>query len=232
MLVVVKASSALWLAGASGLIFRLTPYNSSASCAFSLKPWRGYRFLLDVILKNFNSLFYFSRSFFFLIPREMFESRWFTWLPLSFKGQKDFGYVGKEMVSGYALMNCLFVVVYKASLYVHQHAFGARWSFSSWRYLRVTQQLIYISCLQLKRQAAESEATRRGLERARQEVMRQVTAIATEKDTLEREASEINLCCVRSLWKLNQSEIWARIARSVRVGLLGLGSRQGREFFF
>jgi hypothetical protein len=42
-------------------------------------------------------------------------------------------------------------------------------------------------CLQLKRQAAESEATRRGLERARQEVVRQVTAIATEKENLEKE---------------------------------------------
>ncbi|XP_049811935.1 uncharacterized protein LOC126259306 [Schistocerca nitens] len=40
---------------------------------------------------------------------------------------------------------------------------------------------------QLKRQAMESEATRRGLERARQEVVRQVTAIAAEKDSLERE---------------------------------------------
>lgn len=40
---------------------------------------------------------------------------------------------------------------------------------------------------QLKRQAADSEATRRGLERARQEVMRQVTAITAEKDSLERE---------------------------------------------
>ncbi|XP_066991876.1 uncharacterized protein [Anabrus simplex] len=40
---------------------------------------------------------------------------------------------------------------------------------------------------QLKRQAAESEATRRGLERARQEVMRQMTAIASEKDSLEKE---------------------------------------------
>lgn len=47
-------------------------------------------------------------------------------------------------------------------------------------------------CLQLKQQAAESEATRRGLERARQEVVRQVTAIAAEKDSLEKEASGIN----------------------------------------
>jgi hypothetical protein len=43
---------------------------------------------------------------------------------------------------------------------------------------------------QLQRQAAESEATRRGLERARQEVVRQVTAIAAEKDSLEKEASD------------------------------------------
>jgi len=42
-------------------------------------------------------------------------------------------------------------------------------------------------CLQLKRQAAQSEATRRGLERARQEVVRQVTVIAAEKDSLEKE---------------------------------------------
>jgi hypothetical protein len=48
-----------------------------------------------------------------------------------------------------------------------------------------------ISCVsQLQRQAAESEATRRGLERARQEVVRQVTAIAAEKDSLEKEASD------------------------------------------
>ena len=45
-------------------------------------------------------------------------------------------------------------------------------------------------CLQLQRQAAESEATRRGLERARQEVVHQVTAIAAEKDSLEKEASD------------------------------------------
>jgi hypothetical protein len=45
-------------------------------------------------------------------------------------------------------------------------------------------------CLQLQRQAAESEATRRGLERARQEVVRQVTAIAAEKDSLQKEASD------------------------------------------
>ena len=48
-------------------------------------------------------------------------------------------------------------------------------------------------CLQLQRQAAESEATRRGLERARQEVVRQVTAIAAEKDSLEKEASGISV---------------------------------------
>jgi len=42
----------------------------------------------------------------------------------------------------------------------------------------------------LQRQAAESEATRRGLERARQEVVRQVTAIVAEKDSLEKEASD------------------------------------------
>lgn len=47
-------------------------------------------------------------------------------------------------------------------------------------------------CLQLKQQAAESEATRRGLERARHEVVRQVTAIAAEKDSLEKEASWIS----------------------------------------
>jgi hypothetical protein len=45
----------------------------------------------------------------------------------------------------------------------------------------------------LQRQAAESEATRRGLERARQEVVRQVTAIAAEKDSLEKEASGISV---------------------------------------
>ena len=45
-------------------------------------------------------------------------------------------------------------------------------------------------CFQLQRQAAESEATRRGLERARQEVVRQVTAIVAEKDSLEKEASD------------------------------------------
>ncbi|GFG34612.1 hypothetical protein Cfor_01941 [Coptotermes formosanus] len=44
----------------------------------------------------------------------------------------------------------------------------------------------------MKQQAAESEATRRGLERARQEVVRQVTAIAAEKDSLEKEASDIS----------------------------------------
>ena len=48
----------------------------------------------------------------------------------------------------------------------------------------------YCLCLQLQRQAAESEATRRGLERARQEVVRQVTVIAAEKDSLEKEASD------------------------------------------
>nr|CAD7573075.1 unnamed protein product [Timema californicum] len=40
---------------------------------------------------------------------------------------------------------------------------------------------------QLKRQSSESEATRRGLERARQEVVRQVTVIAAERDSLEKE---------------------------------------------
>ncbi|KAJ9584577.1 hypothetical protein L9F63_021075, partial [Diploptera punctata] len=44
---------------------------------------------------------------------------------------------------------------------------------------------------QLKRQAAESEATRRGLERARQEVVRQVTAIAAEKENLEKENEKL-----------------------------------------
>lgn len=57
--------------------------------------------------------------------------------------------------------------------------------------LEVHFYVIYLS-LQLKQQAAESEATRRGLERARQEVVRQVTAIAAEKDFLEKEASGIN----------------------------------------
>jgi hypothetical protein len=47
-------------------------------------------------------------------------------------------------------------------------------------------------CLQLKQQAAESEATRRGLERARQEVVHQVTAIAAEKDSLEKEVSGVS----------------------------------------
>lgn len=42
-------------------------------------------------------------------------------------------------------------------------------------------------CFQLKLQAQEAETTRRGLERARQEIVRQVTAISAEKDFLERE---------------------------------------------
>jgi hypothetical protein len=54
----------------------------------------------------------------------------------------------------------------------------------------LTWNLVLSLCLQLQRQAAESEATRRGLERARQEVVRQVTAIAAEKDSLEKEASD------------------------------------------
>lgn len=42
-------------------------------------------------------------------------------------------------------------------------------------------------CCQLKLQAEESESTRRRLERARNDVVRQVTAIVAEKDSLERE---------------------------------------------
>ncbi|KAK6626928.1 hypothetical protein RUM43_003241 [Polyplax serrata] len=44
---------------------------------------------------------------------------------------------------------------------------------------------------QLKLQAQEAETTRRGLERARQEIVRQVTAISAEKDFLERENEEL-----------------------------------------
>lgn len=44
-----------------------------------------------------------------------------------------------------------------------------------------------ICCCQLKLQAEESESTRRRLERARNDVVRQVTAIVAEKDSLERE---------------------------------------------
>lgn len=43
--------------------------------------------------------------------------------------------------------------------------------------------------LKLKLQAQEAESTRRGLERARQEIVRQVTVISAEKDYLEREVS-------------------------------------------
>ena len=42
---------------------------------------------------------------------------------------------------------------------------------------------------QLKLQAQEAENTRRGLERARQEIVRQVTVISAEKDYLEREVN-------------------------------------------
>ncbi|XP_069689560.1 uncharacterized protein [Periplaneta americana] len=57
---------------------------------------------------------------------------------------------------------------------------------------------------QLKRQAAESEATRRGLERARQEVVRQVTAIAAEKDSLEKEVTELKFIARQSASLNNQ----------------------------
>jgi hypothetical protein len=63
----------------------------------------------------------------------------------------------------------------------------------------LTWDFVLYVCLQLKQQAAESEATRRGLERARQEVVRQVTAIAAEKDSLEKEASDISHLIVYSL---------------------------------
>lgn len=46
---------------------------------------------------------------------------------------------------------------------------------------------MYVMCCQLKLQAEESESTRRRLERARNDVVRQVTAIVAEKDSLERE---------------------------------------------
>lgn len=46
---------------------------------------------------------------------------------------------------------------------------------------------MHILLLQLKLQADESEATRRRLERARNDVVRQVTAIVAEKDSLEKE---------------------------------------------
>ncbi|KAK3918820.1 Ankyrin repeat domain-containing protein 24 [Frankliniella fusca] len=45
----------------------------------------------------------------------------------------------------------------------------------------------YEALRRLKQQSREAEATRRGLERARQEVVHQVSVIAAEKDCLERE---------------------------------------------
>lgn len=47
--------------------------------------------------------------------------------------------------------------------------------------------LFIISIFQLKMQADESEATRRRLESARNDVVKQVTAIVAEKDSLEKE---------------------------------------------
>lgn len=46
---------------------------------------------------------------------------------------------------------------------------------------------MFVMGWQLKMQAEESESTRRRLERARHDVVRQVTAIVAEKDSLERE---------------------------------------------
>lgn len=80
--------------------------------------------------------------------------------------------------------------------------------------------LVVISlCLQLKQQAAESEATRRGLERARQEVVRQVTAIAAEKDSLEKEASALNQS-VSAMFILYKRETHKPIRINLRASIL------------